>query len=336
MLRGDLERARFENLELRVRQTVAEGNAAVAREQGRRIPDLAFHYWLDERLARFDADLEWSRQLTYLAMRAVEWELQASLGLRDEVLRATHPDQLGDVLRTLQQERLSRTINGRRPDGSQVVLSLRDDVLGLTPRAAAQPGDRAWTARERFQHRLWSPAYAVYADDGSYLGQGIPFALAEQGELELRCAERLWRVTATVQGDLAGEAAPDLPLVLVQRNSFASQWCSGRGDGSPHQVGAMLPPSQLFHPDDHGGSEAAGLASVAAMLHPYFNVPRHDFHGDGYTQGSSEELAGRGLYADYVLLFPWKGLLEHGFALEQVEDVLLRFDYESVDDLGGL
>jgi hypothetical protein len=67
-------------------------------------------------------------------------------------------------------------------------------------------------------------------------------------------------------------------------------------------------------------------------------VPRGEFYRDDYRIGSSEEFAGRGLYGDYVLLFPEEGLLEltdptrDDFPLTSVEDVLIRFDLISVDD----
>jgi len=51
------------------------------------VPSLAHHYWLDERLARYGKELEWSRQLTYMALVAVEYELQQSLSLRDAALQ---------------------------------------------------------------------------------------------------------------------------------------------------------------------------------------------------------------------------------------------------------
>jgi hypothetical protein len=170
------------------------------------------------------------------------------------------------------------------------------------------------------------------------LGQGIPFSLDAQGPLALRCAEKLWRVSATLQGDALGQDAPAAPVFLMKRNHFSSQWCDGRGDGSSYQTGSMQPVSTLFHPDDRGGSEAAVLEKTTAMLYPWFNVRRSELYRRAYEEGASEELSGRGLYGDYVLLFPWKGLLEpqpaeRGFPLEQLEDVLLRFDYLSVDDI---
>src|SRR5207249_3281220 len=92
--------------------------------------------------------------------------------------------------------------------------------------------------------------------------------------------------------------------------------------------------TQLFKGEPSRFAEEVDGFSVAA-LYPWFNVRRHDFYSLKYTEGASEELAGRGLYGDYVLLFP-KQVLEKGFPLENVEDVLLRIDYLSVDDLASV
>jgi hypothetical protein len=282
--------------------------------------------------------MEWARRLTYLALLSVEYEFQQSLPLAERILTARHPDQLLDVVLEMQAEQITRTINSRRPEESILVVSLRDDVLGLQDQESSAPGERSWTARQRFQHRLWSPEFAMYDDDGTYLGQGIPFTLHETGALNLRCAEKLWRVTATIQGDFINEDAPAAPMFLMKRNLFASQWCDSHGDGGAYQTGTVQPVSQLFHPDDRGGPEAEFIERTTAMLYPWFNIRRGEFYRESFQEGASEELAGRGLYGEYVLLFPWDGLLEHGddgagFLLEQVEDVLLRFDYLSIDDI---
>ena len=71
---------------------------------------------------------------------------------------------------------------------------------------------------------------------------------------------------------------------------------------------------------------------TAAGIYPWFNVRRSDFYKLSYQDGASEELAGRGLYGNYILLFP-QALIDSGFPLERVEDVLIRLDYLSVDNL---
>jgi len=97
------------------------------------------------------------------------------------------------------------------------------------------------------------------------------------------------------------------------------------------QVGTVHTTAELFQP---GSSVDLSDANqfTAAMLYPWFNIRRTDFYKASYQDGASQELAGRGLYGDYTLLFP-KQMLDDKFALEHVEDVLLRFDYLSVDNL---
>jgi hypothetical protein len=97
------------------------------------------------------------------------------------------------------------------------------------------------------------------------------------------------------------------------------------------QVGVVHTAAQLLRPGANVDLSDAN-EFTAALLYPWFNVRKTDFYKTGFRDGASEELAGRGLYGDYVLLFP-KQVLEDGFALDKVEDVLLRLDYLSVDNL---
>lgn len=68
-------------------------------------------------------------------------------------------------------------------------------------------------------------------------------------------------------------------------------------------------------------------------MQPYLNVSRSEFERESYAQGSTTELAGRGLYGEYWLELP-KGALSldgsAGLKLELIDDVLLRLDYVSV------
>jgi hypothetical protein len=319
------------NMETENAQNVSEGHAVIQREQNSPLSSVGHHYWLDEKVERFKKELEWSRRLTFLAMRSVEWELQQSLPYRSLIVSAAHPDQLEDVVRGLKQEQGSRTINRRRPAESSLVLSLRDDILSITDRSSEPPGERNWTPAKRFAGRLWDDRYAYRDKDGNYLGQAVPFNMGVLGILQTRCGERLWRATATIQGDGLTSDTPGAPILLLKKNTFGSQFCSGKGGDQQMQQGAIHPSAQLFKP---GSSIDMADSSdyTAALLYPWFNIRRSEFYKDAYRDGASEELAGRGLYGDYVLLFP-KQLLDDGFALERVEDVLLRFDYLSVDNL---
>ncbi|MFH0900955.1 MAG: hypothetical protein V2A73_10030, partial [Pseudomonadota bacterium] len=333
VLGSEISRIRFNRLLGELQQTILEGRAVVMRELDRTVPSIAHDYWLDERIDRFRREMEWARMLTFLAMRAVEYEFQQQLDLREQIIKARHPDELAQAVQTLRQEQLTRTIGGRRPEGGSIVLSVRDDVLDLASRETFSRSERNWEQRIRFQQRLWDPEYAVFDRDKRYLGQGIPIVLTPEGALRQRCAERLWRVVATIQGDLLGVETPSAPVFLLARNLFLRQWCDGHGDGSGLQAGAMQSQLRLRLPTGGNGDSSLSPPYATAMLYPWLNVPRSLFYSDGYGEGGSNELAGRGLYGEYVLLFPWDGLLEYGFPLEQVEDVLLRFDYLSVDDL---
>ncbi|HVZ75624.1 MAG TPA: hypothetical protein VHJ20_24795 [Polyangia bacterium] len=315
------------------------GAAALAREKDRKWDGYAFHYWLDEKVARYKRELEWARRLTYLSMRAVEFEFQESLPLRTAILTAHSPDDLDRIQHVLLQEEASRSINRRRPEESSVVLSIRDDVFKVADRTDAPAGERNWTPAQRFEGRMRSPNYTVYDKSGNALGQGVRFNLdptvggAANGiSLDSRCGERLWRVTATIQGDGLSSDEPGAPVLLLKKNTFAAQWCASHGDGSAMQVASIQPSRQLFSSDDLSTPVDEANDYVSASVYPWFNIRKTDFYKTSYQDGDSEELAGRSLYGDYILLFP-KKLIDAGFPLEKVEDVLVRFDYLSVDNL---
>jgi hypothetical protein len=352
---NDLTIAKEEFVQL-LRQTqsaYAEGRADVTRESGRTAPAFAHSYWYDEKAERYLGQFAWAQRLVYLAMRAVEYEFQQSLGLRKEILTAKHPDQLEVAIRTLQAEVATRAINRRRPEAGSTVLSLRDDILGIID-LSANPisGERNFAPLQTFRSRLWDPKYAVYDRAGKWAGQGIPFVLNPEGALVDRCAERLWQITATIQGDGLSEKEPGAPIKLLKRNTFTSQWCEGRSDGSSAQIGHLEPSRNLFKEDPGAGIPGEYEAYSTAAVYPWFNVRRADFYKSQYQEGASQELAGRGLYGDYVLLFPAEllegkavpnppeGLLGasyriNKFPLDRVEDVLLRFDYISVDNFSA-
>jgi hypothetical protein len=340
---------RFDELSRATDRNLHEARAVVAREKGRTLPSIAHHFWTDEKVAGFRREMEQARRMTFLAMRAIEFELQQSLGMRSAILSASHPDELDGIVDQLNAERGARSLNGRRPSAGSEVLSLRSDILGLRDNAQAGVGERRDSATTRLQQILTSAEYAVWDDRGEYLGQGIPFRLSESGALRHRCAERLWRVSATIQGDITDIAEPGTHIFLRKNNVFQSQWCDGMSDGSAYQQASTSHTTNLLRSDEAPGSEDRAEYTTAVMF-PWFNVRRSDFYRDAYTEGSSEELAGRGLYGEYVLLFPDAGMLEpdpdcnpavdRGCAdrfrhLRQVEDVLIRFDYYSVDDLAN-
>jgi hypothetical protein len=331
----------FTNLARQNDLSMLEGIAVLRQEEGSPVSSLSHHLWVDEKVEQFRKEFEWARRLLYLAMRAVEYEFQQSLPYRSDVVSAKTPAELQDVVIGLQAEQASRTINRRRPDEASVVLSLRDDVLAIPDNTHASSGERQWLPAERFRSRVVDTKYAYRDSKGNYLGQAVPFTLRPKGVLATRCGERLWTATATIQGDGIDARAPGASVLLLKRNTFASQYCAGQAptisssgaatNPQQMQVGVVHESAALFRP---GASVDLSDATefTAAMLFPWFNVRRSDFYKTSYQDGASEELAGRGLYGDYVLLFP-KEIIDDGFALDRVEDVLLRLDYLSVDNL---
>jgi hypothetical protein len=220
--------------------------------------------------------------------------------------------------------------------------------MALPDHSSDPAGERRLTPMRGLQQRLTDPRFAVRDKDGRWLGQGIPFNLGPEGALNYRCGERLWRVTATVQGDGLSDTEPGVSLLVLKRNTFASQWCMGQGDGSKFQYASVQPSRRLFGEQGTSTLESQANGFSSALLYPWFNIRRTDFYKDTYRDGASEELAGRGLYGDYILLFP-RDVLEgtandtgacvspkRGFPLDQVEDVLVRFDYLSVDNLSDI
>jgi hypothetical protein len=264
----------------------------------------------------------------------------------------------------MEQETLSRAINRRRPEEQAIVLSLRDDILGVPDSSNAPEGERRQTPAQRFAESLWDKRYALYDRGGEWVGQGVPFNLRDFGILKNRCAERIWRLTGTIQGDGLSNREPGAPIMILKRNTFASQWCSNLGNGEKYQWSRIQPSRHLFREFDVGGQLGETEQFSVASIYPFFNVRRNEFYRQMYQEGASEELAGRGLYGDYILMFPREMLLgetfqitnqpgEPGeivscsssdvnpnacapFPLGKVEDVLLRFDYLSVDNFGGL
>jgi hypothetical protein len=213
---------RFEELGRGIVRNLQEARAALNREEGRTLPSVAHHYWTDEKIDRFEKDFERAKRLTYLAMRAVEYEFQQSLGLRTDILTASHPDVLLGALYVLDAERGTRTINSRRPAAGIEVLSLRTDILRLGNLDPPAPGERSDSASLRLQDMLRDPQYAYRDEDGNYLGQAIPFSLEESGALRHRCGERLWRVNATIQGDLTDIDEPRAQVLCARRTCLAA------------------------------------------------------------------------------------------------------------------
>jgi hypothetical protein len=330
---------------------------ALAIAEKRFIRPAAHDFWVDEHVDAYNAKMRLARRLTYLAVRAVEYEFQESLTDRQAVLSAEIPAELQQVVDNLRAVTGTRAIRGNRPTDLKIVLSLRKQILQLSDLKDQGPEWLRLTDVERLQALLGDPTgrFAVYDESGRYLGQRIPFNLAPLGRLNLGvaqgvpiftggdCAERLWNVNASIVGQeneplYVGEMPSFMRIDLLKSNTFFSQWCDpARTD---LQSVSVRPTRNLFRDPENVDSPATTLGAVSeatlesrARLEAYFNVSREELESDEYASGSTSELAARGLYGSYALFIPAELISRMGSTglnLDAVDDILIRLDYVSV------
>lgn len=315
--------------------------------------------WIDEEITTYTRRFRLARRATYLAVRAVEYEFQASLPARGDVLVAKSPDDLEAVLSSLWSSSATRSISGSRPSDLHVVLSLRDDVMRLQDFAGLPAGLRSLTPEQRFHELLSSRDYATYDDTGRYLGQRVPFTLAPLGAIGADpgavaiygtsdCAERLWAVNASMVGTdvFEGSDTSFVRIELQKQNTFYSQWCGTAPDDQPFQMASVRPTRNLFREPGTGESVGAdefgtelGLTQYSrARIEAFFDVSRAELENPMYANGETSELAARGLFGEYALFIPAEliaresltGGYTSGLVLDRVDDILLRLDYVSV------
>lgn len=335
----------------------AAGLDALARTSGRSVVTPAEDYWLDDKVRLFTSRMRLARRVVYLAVRAVEYEYQQSLQLRQATLSAATPDELEEVVRQLQASAGTRRINGNLPGEQKAVVSLRSQLLQLADHGDLSENELRLSEADRFRLLLQDPRFAFYDENGAWAGQRIPFRVAPLAAMGLGdaagvrifsqgdCAERLWSVNASVQGGeglYVGQAV-SARIELQQANTFFSQWCSA-GANEAFQTASIRPSRNLFLDDVVGGNLGAGLvtgeteAYARSRIEAFFNVSREAFTADDYANGDSLELAARGLYGDYALVIPAgeisvagaDGRRSPGLDLDRIDDILLRFDYVSV------
>ncbi|MEW5852999.1 MAG: hypothetical protein AB2A00_29720 [Myxococcota bacterium] len=358
--RQDLEMAlnRFADQRVAVAALMVEGAQELARVRGgsASVMPLAEDFWLSEAVRAFARKMRLAKRVVYLAVRAYEYESQQSLALRSAVLDAAQPSELDAVLDDLRTAVATRRVNGSLPEDFKAVVSLRDQLLQLSD-TTAQGLTQPLTPTERFRMLLSDPRFAVFAPDGAYLGQRIPFSLEPLGRIGLGsaggvsilaggdCAERVWSVNASIQGgpDMwRGSNPPSFTRVeLHKADTFHSQWCVAPLPGEPLMQSASVRPARnLFRePNDVPMVDNATAAVgnfTRARIEATFNVPRQEFELDAYENGDSLELAGRGLYGQHALFIPAESISRNGsdgLDLNRVDDVLVRFDYTSVAGL---
>lgn len=320
-------------LEQHVSAVVVEAGAAITRETNRPVPAIAFHYWADETLALYQRQLERARRLSYLAMRAVEHDLQRSLGLDHDVLAASHPQQLKNLVDTRLAGYLADGIDKLVPTQHFTVLSLCKDVLRL-PELNHEPDcDTGPKSQRQFREILLSPANALF-ENGAYVGQALPFTLdpALSG-VEQRCAENLAQVDAHFVAD--NLVAP-LTVQLEKRETFHSTACSTHvGEvGGPTQDGTLRSSNNLLLDGtvpQFGADRVFTPAQVGALKDGNDGFESSDTPG----ANAVPDLAGRGLYGDYRLVVLPKAVSAITSDSGDLRDIKIRLDYISVADTPG-
>lgn len=348
------------NAQADLRRLLREGPASVDAVASARRPAIAGDFWLDERIDRYESLLRQAKRAVYLSVLASEYEFQFSSDERARTLAANTPTDLEEVLERLRTFSATGTIGGSSPSELVQVVSLRQQLLQLADRSEFAEGFYDLTAEERFRLFVSSPNFAIYDAQGNYLGQEIPFTLTPLERFGLGqssgipilsgsdCAERLYSVNASILGeDLHTTDTSFSRITVRKRNTFFSQWCGSEGpDGSAYQVASTRPARNLFlDPLAFADSSipavpVANAASVDqtrgftdARIQARFNLSRGELETEAFSDGDSQELAGRGLYGDYALFLPAETIATgagDGLRVTQIEDVLLRFDYVSV------
>lgn len=326
---------RYGNAVAEAREAVVEGPIAIDRELTRPSLPLAFHSWLPEAQASYRAAMDSARRYAYLALRATEYDLQQTFAgpapepgdvnaqpSRAAVAGAFRPATLVQQLQLLRAATDARRVGSARPSEDHLVLQVGRDLLGLGPEVMELGPHLAARARP------------VYSSRGQYLGQGLRFSLVAKNGASApvwRCAERLLRANVGRAGAVNGS----LLVKLLKHTTFGGRDCTS----DELRVSTLRPERNLLVAGGETGSLLEQPRHTAAHidtvdLNLLGNYENFQF-ADDFSNGSSTELAGQGLFGDYVLLF-LESDLTAGLALEAISELLLRFDFLSVDNTPAL
>jgi hypothetical protein len=317
----------FSHRRVRLHQLVEEGRAEVAREQERSVALPYHHYWLDERIETYERRMRWARRLVYLTLRAVEYDIQQSLALRDDVLNAKNPVQLAIALQHINTELLEYRVGPRnaRPQGRVLEVTMRQ-ILGIPPSDTTS-----------FGQLLAGPAAPIYDVNGEYIGRGFRFQITPTSafllgsQITTDCAQRLTSFTGSVQLT-GGTTLTRVPFVLMQANTFSSAECVASDwlGEVPLVTASHRPAQNLFDEDGNGMSSFAEITRrTPATVSNFPDLAPEQLAG-GDTQAVNTDFAGRGVYGDYIFLIR-KDVLGH-LNLSNVTDVLIRFDFTGVEN----
>jgi len=177
------------------------------------------------------------------------------------------------------------------------------------------PGEPALTPEQALKAYLASESSKIVGSDGRYIGRGIRFALRPAAWSETSCAERIWRITPSLQID---NPPTQHGIVLYQDNAFGSQDCRA-GFGAVTVSRAESSVNLLV-------GDTASFARPSSFTAMNIDGPLGLDHETlrARPEGDIAGFAGRGLYGNYVLLFPPQTWPDAEIA--KVKDLLLRFD----------
>ncbi|MGK0361172.1 MAG: hypothetical protein ACI9U2_003490, partial [Bradymonadia bacterium] len=233
-------------LEVNLSADILEGTTSLLAQQEARVAPIATDYWLSESIERYARTLRDAQRATYLALRAVEYEFQQTLGAeRLAVLSARDPYALRDVQDRLRAETANGALAGSRPSGGSIVVSLKQQILQPNGPLGVYLADRTRRVLDE--------------ETGADLGLVIPFSLypsrfasAEQIALLAGsdCAERIWSINATITGTnlLVASETSLIPFEVHKKNTFHSQWCvpPADADAPALQTASVRPSRNLF------------------------------------------------------------------------------------------
>ncbi|MGZ3438510.1 MAG: hypothetical protein ACXVDD_03300, partial [Polyangia bacterium] len=322
---------RLRNLRDHVQQQLAEGLAVVARERGRKLPSVAHHYWYDDAVVDYSHKMLRAKKLLFLFAQAVEYETQSSVASRPAIVQSIQPSQLTVIYNALTDTDTSyntRTLHGRSVQSGVAVLSVCSELLGFS-----DPATTPFGSATCLQDFLQSPQAALYDNAGKYLGQAVSFSLTpDHSDFDGLYGERLWYVSATASGESGMAQVPNGRLVVFKRDVFFDRWIpiAGVGDGTPYQIGRARPSGYLFDVQPGSSNQISDASSyLSTVLQPKWNMKLEDLQ-DPRTlpPGASDALAGRGLYGDYIVLFPTTAPTDKNYIdVTKVDDVLVRLDF---------
>ncbi len=311
----------LQNLRSQLEFEAVQAQSALTIESQLDVSIPQHHFWFDERINAYRYSLEWARRLTYLAMRSAEYESQTSLQLRGTILSAQRPTELDAVQRTLRALNVPGQVGTNRVDYIPLVVSLRDQILRMLPELDPATHAVKKTAVQVFQEYLASSGTVVYSHGRRY-GRGIRFSMRPFSATTTSCAERLWRVSASIQMDAEPLLGQD--VLVYQANTFGSQIC---GTDGRLQIARTRPERNLLMPSEDGSPTLVPLggdpsATASMRVEALFNRTRRELLDLAPDTGNSG-LAGRGLFSDYVLVIP-DAAVRDGFDFTRMKDVLLR------------